>query len=671
MFLLIFSCKNNNEYDYALIFTGEVTDIDSTSVTFHANISDLSKFEIVEYGFVWNTKPDPTLQVGEKYIIRNKPQIGNFTKKISTSIPGGVKNYVRAFVRTTEFISYGKQVSFTPLGGQGPIVKDFFPKTGNLNDTIMIIGDNFSSQKTQVKFGNNVAKIIKINQDTIIAAIPNNLNVDNAEVSVSVYGFITVAKDRYNLIAPKITDFYQKEGTYQSELTIKGENFSTSPSSIQVYFDAYKAKCIFIDNNTLKAYVPDSLNIRFCDLKVRMNNLDRTFTDKFKLSEHSVDDFNPKIAITGQKIIITGRNFSPIVKNNKVTIGGLDTTITKATSNTIEINIPLQKNKYYQSRLAAIEVEVAGTSVKHTTKLEINDKWFRLKDAPTALNSYYSTCQSCGIINNYGYASSFSYGSKGYVGLNNSNQFWEFDPVKNSWTKLADFPGSRRLFGTGFVIDDKIYFGMGVNYQNSSTTYFNDWWEYDISSNKWTKKSDYPATVKQKSKAFAIGNTGYLSTGLANNSGIVDLYTYSTSTDTWTNISHDTKLIKVPVNWKSANGFSDHAILGFITHYGYKSDKGMFKYTPATNAWQKLADLPVVFYDEPNTFVSFTLNGTLYIQVFYQNTIYSYNGNSNTWITDTTSDIPYFSNGIGFGANNKVYTGLGQSNTMWEYDPNR
>ena len=39
--------------------------------------------------------------------------------------------------------------------------------------------------------------------------------------------------------------------------------------------------------------------------------------------------------------------------------------------------------------------------------------------------------------------------------------FWEYDPVLNTWTQKADFGGAARGDAVGFSIGDKGYIGHG------------------------------------------------------------------------------------------------------------------------------------------------------------------------------------------------------------------
>jgi hypothetical protein len=67
---------------------------------------------------------------------------------------------------------------------------------------------------------------------------------------------------------------------------------------------------------------------------------------------------------------------------------------------------------------------------------------------------------------------------KGYVGggsdqVNNFSDFWEWDQQSDTWTQLEDFPGIPRPYGSGVLIINKAYMGIG-----GTQPYYNDWWEY-------------------------------------------------------------------------------------------------------------------------------------------------------------------------------------------------
>ena len=77
----------------------------------------------------------------------------------------------------------------------------------------------------------------------------------------------------------------------------------------------------------------------------------------------------------------------------------------------------------------------------------------------------------------YEYSVSFSINSMGYVLVDNAvNNFYRYDPVANTWTAKADFPGGKRSGAAGFATDSFGYVGGGGN---DSVQRLNDFYRYE------------------------------------------------------------------------------------------------------------------------------------------------------------------------------------------------
>ena len=59
---------------------------------------------------------------------------------------------------------------------------------------------------------------------------------------------------------------------------------------------------------------------------------------------------------------------------------------------------------------------------------------------------------------------------------NYKNDFYAYNQFNDSWTSAASLPTVSRKGAACFVINNKAYFGTGID---SSNTRLNDWWEYD------------------------------------------------------------------------------------------------------------------------------------------------------------------------------------------------
>jgi hypothetical protein len=134
----------------------------------------------------------------------------------------------------------------------------------------------------------------------------------------------------------------------------------------------------------------------------------------------------------------------------------------------------------------------------------------------------------------------FSIGNKGYVGTGCNHKlgygkrlqdFWEYDPAVDAWTRKADFGGEARASAVGFSIGSKGYVGTG-----SGSLLLKDFWEYDQANNIWNQKADFGGTARQSATGFSIRNYGYIGTGVYGDSNPVnsgDFWEYSAQTDKW------------------------------------------------------------------------------------------------------------------------------------------
>jgi len=73
------------------------------------------------------------------------------------------------------------------------------------------------------------------------------------------------------------------------------------------------------------------------------------------------------------------------------------------------------------------------------------------------------------------------------------------------WTKKADFGGGERDVAVGFSIGNKGYIATGDNINNNNT---NDFWEYDPITDSWTQKANFTGGARDASVGFSIGNFG-------------------------------------------------------------------------------------------------------------------------------------------------------------------
>lgn len=208
--------------------------------------------------------------------------------------------------------------------------------------------------------------------------------------------------------------------------------------------------------------------------------------------------------------------------------------------------------------------------------------------------------------------------NKGYVvcGWHNNipqvqlNDLWEYDPLTDTWTQKADFPGPPRYSLISIGTSTKAYAGLGYN------PWHNDWYEYDPVTDVWTQKTDFPGTARQAANAFVLNDQVYVGMGAATvGAGTAiffnDLYRYDPATDSWTQMASLPALPRA-----SSYRFSSCELAFIVGGIGFDSlgvqdvFTDMWRYDAVSDAWSQLPDFPGV---SMNTGSSFNISSSGFV----------------------------------------------------------
>lgn len=192
-------------------------------------------------------------------------------------------------------------------------------------------------------------------------------------------------------------------------------------------------------------------------------------------------------------------------------------------------------------------------------------------------------------------AIAFAIGDKGYLGTGMDNadanlgstlaDFWEYDPVLNTWLAKANFPGSGGggiYFATGFAADNKGYICAGKRGPNNYTAEF---WEYKPLTDAWTQRQDFPGGVRYQLASFTVENMGYVGLGIDQDVFRKDIYQYNPATNQWT------PKADFPGGERGAVSTFTLGQRGFIvlgSDGGFKKD--LWEYNPFEDSWSVRAN---------------------------------------------------------------------------------
>lgn len=447
-----------------------------------------------------------------------------------------------------------------------PSISGFTPTSGEIGATVTISGNNFSTTiaNNQVKFGAINATVTAATATSITTTVPTGAST--GKINVTVGGKIATSTTDFTLVSPPvITNFSPTGGKDGTIVTITGSNFSTTLADNIVKFNGTTATVTAATATSLSVTVPAGASTGKIAVQVKGINTNST-SDFTIFLQPTISGFSPISGPIGNTVVINGTNFSTTLSNTVVKINGVQATVNSGNATQLFISIPngatsgkiTVETNGFQAISSTLDFIVHGTITSKANlpqiryygiSFSIGDKGYiglGVANSSTAKDLWQynpSTNTWTQMANFPGTARSgatgFSIGDKGYVGLGETNSstrnkdFYEYDPSTNTWTKKADFAGSGRRDATAFVISNKAYVGLGNESNAASPVLVKDFYEYNPSTDSWIKKSDFAGTSRRIAAGCSIGATGYIFGGLGATTTSNDIWTYNANTDTW------------------------------------------------------------------------------------------------------------------------------------------
>lgn len=188
----------------------------------------------------------------------------------------------------------------------------------------------------------------------------------------------------------------------------------------------------------------------------------------------------------------------------------------------------------------------ASGDLKDFWSYDIQDStWTRLEDfpGPKRHHPYY-----------------FEIGEDVYVGFGHSGpniykDLYRYQPAQSRWTQVASLPDQGRVAGTQFSYKGKGYVlsGQGEDHLNLRAGEF---WEYDPVSNSWESLPPHPGTGRWAPGSFVIEDKVYFTSGTPDAGDVKDLWMFDMR---MTSGSSDAALNNIQI---FPNPVSDYLVIG-------------------------------------------------------------------------------------------------------------
>jgi N-acetylneuraminic acid mutarotase len=500
--------------DRTVINTRPPSFVTVDSAALSAEILETGPLPIIEAGFLLSQDPQPTPETGITFKVSEKGKAGPYSI-VAKNLDANKKYYYRFYVKNKEQVFWGNTQLFITSGiaikrvsYMNSAVVTDFYE-GGAGNSMTIYGTNFSSKPAE-----NILKIGDIVVPVNSVHIPSELDQD-AILFFTIPQHITagefevsVTRAGQTVKAPELLRILPGKWKRLQDLNIGLNRTGASAFSL---------------NDKGYIFVPPYLPV-----KVYQHTPNADSWNQLKINTNTYHQFQTAFGLNG-----------------KIYAGAVAATYNNTAQNGYEI------------QLHAID-PVTGVQEQ--------------KQSSPIFYQYTNVTITSFTIGNHAYIGGGDYAINSLGNRVVRKDFYQYTPATDSWTRVADFPGTSTTNAVTFEINGTAYIVAPThNYKVLPEV-----WAYNPETNTWSRKKDFPGQLKYGMTGYTIGQAGYVI------GGTVNLFEYS---------------------------------------YNGPDKRDFWKYDPATDIWQEVANFDGVSSGSGEGMVSFALNGKAYA-VFQHNKFY-------------------------------------------------
>jgi len=210
------------------------------------------------------------------------------------------------------------------------------------------------------------------------------------------------------------------------------------------------------------------------------------------------------------------------------------------------------------------------------------------------------------VTNSFILPYNLSHNNDGYILLKQGTiiQLWKYKKDIDEWVYISTYPGEGSKEMTAFCVNGKLFIASGTKpapfYPDYTEVY--DFWDFDLTTNIWTRKKDMPndwfgfrwatSCVAGDGKVYVISLSR-------------DFWVYDAKSDVWSKKSDYPGLYRNKANITECQG--KVYVTGGYNVYVFKF-KDVWEYDTATDSWEMVSFMP----KESQDGISFTWNNKAY-----------------------------------------------------------
>lgn len=440
---------------------------------------------VKEVGIVWSETSPVTVQ-NNRVVLDHNGKPSQYKTRIDELKPNEAY-FVRAYIVDKDnTITYSAEF---PTATMLHTIKEVTPLSVSADMEVTITGSGFEQNIVNLLVNDVKVNATVVDAKTIKFLTPVGLQTDSISVAVEI---------------GSIKQSFEKKLKYLRGTWVKMKSLSNETASGFVYTIGL--------NNGYSAYVynskPYGTNM---DSLYRYDPSSNTWSSILKLP---VLWFSPAFMLHGQLFLIhRGLIIYNLVTPDYLELGPIPILnwsnpsgngISLVSNGSAYIGLGLQDYKVYIKEMW--KYNIAGNS------------WLRVNDFPGIANRACLAISAEQEFYVIGGSEALPDGKR-----NPSKEMWKYNTVMNTWEQKAKYPGLGYEYLSGLFKNEKLYVGGG-GIIGSETTY-NDFWEYDPSTDKWSKVVSIPVSRKHM-YAFNLNGLTFMGGGANSDTNYFDLWKF-------------------------------------------------------------------------------------------------------------------------------------------------